>query len=428
MKKSKLLLGSGLFIILLVTGAYFFGKYVTDEARLIKHFEQSAQGENSDNLYKLLSDANADIKFDQKSADGMIDFFKGNPKALTQVTDELKLQAEQLKSGEQEVFAEDEDSAFVYLHRKAEKRWLIFDDYELKVKRYMIPVQTNFEDAKILVDGKEAAAASGKEGPIEIGPFLPGEYSIAAVYEGEYTTLESKEKVSLFPLSGYEDTIELVLEGDYVDVYSNNPDARIFIDGEDIGLKVEEGQQIGPIAVDGSSKMRLKADYPWGTQESDELPIDSEQLEFVIEGLDDKAKAEIMSSTHEFLITWMQGMQTMDANILLRAHPDRIADLTDYIESMKVNGQQYIGTLNKLTFDLDSFILIPLEDGGYSAQVKAQVDYSEITYHKLNELNPVPLEGTTYSDYELEFDDGQWVVTNWFQSLDMGMKNTKVYE
>lgn len=427
-KKSKLLIGSGLLLVLLVAGAYFLGSYLTDEARLIARFERSANHDNSEKLYELLSAANEDIKFDQKTADGMIAYFKSHSEAAAQIAEELKRQSEQLRSGEREVFADEEDTAFIYLHKKNRKRWLLYDDYELKVKRYMIPVQSNFKGAKIVVDGKEMVVANGDETLIEVGPFLPGEYSVEAVYEGEYTTLADEEKVSLFPLSGYNDTVELILEGDYVNVNSNNKSAHIYINGEDIGLIVEDGQKIGPISVDGSSKMHLEAEFPWGTMVSDELPIDSNELKFIIEGLDDKVKDAIMSSTHEFMDTWTKSLQSMDPNTLLRAHPDRIEDLTNYIESMKVNGQRYMGTLNKMTFDLDSFILSALEDGGYSAQVKAQVDYSEITYYKLDNLNPVPIDGTMYTDYELEFDDGQWIVTNWFESNDNGMENTKVYK
>ncbi|WP_372662566.1 zinc ribbon domain-containing protein [Cohnella sp.] len=427
-KQSKILIGSGLFIILLLAGAYFLGRYLTDEERLIKRFEQSVKEEKSDKLFKLLSSANEDIKFDQKSADGIVAYFKSNSNALIQVTDELELQSKQIRSGEQEAFAEDQDTAFVYLQKRDGKRWLIYNDYELKIKRYMIPVQTNFEGAKILVDGKESATAGGDGSPIELGPFLPGEYSIKAVFEGEYTTLEKLEKVSLFPLSGYDDTVELVLEGDYVNVESNNGSARIYINGQHIGLMVEDGQKIGPISLDGSNKMHLEADYPWGTMVSEELPIDVSELAFVIEGLNDIAKDNIMDSTHEFQDTWMKSLQSMDSNILLYAHPDRIADLTYYIESMKVNGQEYRGRLDKMSFDLDSFVLTPLEDGGYSAQVKAQVDYSDITYYKLDNLNPVPAAGTTFTDYELAYEDGQWIVTNWFESNVIGTKNTKVYK
>lgn len=426
--KAKILIGTGLFVVLLLVGVYFLGKYLTDEARLIERFEASAQDEKSDKLFELLSGANEEIKFDKKTADGLIAYFKSNSSVVAKVTKELEEQAEQLRSGEEEAFDDDEDASFIYLAKKDEKRWLIYDDYELRVKRYMVPVQTNFDGAKILVDGKETAVASGDGTPVELGPFLPGEYSIEAVYQGEYTTLKNEDKVSLFPLSGYNDTVELELEGEYFYVDSNYGGARIHINGESIGLFVDDGEDIGPISLDGSNKLHLEAEYPWGTMVSEELPIDSTEMELDIEGLDDATKTNIMDAAHEFMYTWMQSFQAMDSSLLLSGSAERTTDLDNYIDGMKVNGQEYIGTLNRMTFDLDSINLTASEGDGYSVQVKAQVDYSEITYYTLDNLDPVPEDGTTYSDFELIYEDGQWVVTNWFQAYDIGTENTKVYE
>ena len=125
-------------------------------------------------------------------------------------------------------------SSFVNLHKKDGKRWLLYDDYELKLRQYMIPVLTNIEGAQITVDGIQVAVASDVESKVEVGPLLPGEYTIEAVYEGEYTTIKKAEKLSLFPMNEFEDTLELVLEGDYVKVSANTPAARILINGEDI--------------------------------------------------------------------------------------------------------------------------------------------------------------------------------------------------
>jgi uncharacterized membrane protein YvbJ len=340
----------------------------------------------------------------------------------------LELQSEQLSTGEKEAQAGNDEGAFLYLNKKAGKRWILFDDYELQVKRYMVPVQANFEGVRILVNGKEAGALDKVEDQLQVGPLLPGEHTIEAVYEGEYTTLKKVEKLALFPLAGYEDKVELMLEGEYVNITSNNPDARIFINGVNIELKVEGGQRIGPIAVDGSNTLFLEAAYPWATVLSDETPIDAVEQEIQLEALNDAEKENIMGATHEFVESWMKSLQALDPNTLLRASSDRIADIANYIEIMKVNGQQYIGTVQKMIIDRDSLVLVPLSDGGYLVQLKAQVDFSEITYHKLDNLNPVPIEGTMTNEYELVYDDGQWMVTNWYEAGRISTDNTKIFE
>ncbi|MCD9020565.1 zinc ribbon domain-containing protein [Cohnella silvisoli] len=426
-KKAKILIGSALLIVVLAVGAYLTGKYLTDENRLIDRFEKAVEDGNGDKLYDLLSASNKENRFDQKAADGIAHYLKSNPDALIQVTDQLKRQAKLLQSGDVEALGNADDVTFVYLHKKDKRRWLFYKDYELIVKRYMVPVQTNYEGAKILVDGKEVGAATGEESVIEVGPLLPGEYDMKAVYEGEYTTLENKQKVLLFPMESTPKTVRLELEGHYVNVYSNNNKARIFINGKDIGLVVADGQQIGPIVVDGSNKMYLEAEYPWGKMKSAEHPIDSDQMEVNMGGLNESAKEDIMASAHDFVTSWTQSLQEMDASKLKNASAEWTANISDYIGVMKANAQKYKGSINRMTFDLDSFVLIPLEDGGYSAQVNVQVDYSEITYY-MEDKAPAPIDGTIYTSYELVYDGGRWLVSSWSSVNGIGTEHTKVYK
>ena len=180
--------------------------------------------------------------------------------------------------------------------------------------------------------------------------------------------------------------------------------------------------------VDGSNLMQLEMDFPWGKVTSEELPIDSDELTFVVKGLNEEVNGDIMNAAHAFADSWMNALQTLDPNTLFHAHPDRIADLSTYIDIMTINGQRYIGSLEKMTFDLNSLALVPLDDGNYSAIIKAQVDANEITYHILDNLNPVPDKGSTTNEYELNYEDGQWIVVNWYETSGLSNGKTKVYE
>jgi uncharacterized membrane protein YvbJ len=424
---AKIIIGSTLALALLLVGGYFLGKYFTDEDRLIQRFEKAVESGNSEKLFTLLSASNEDLKLDRKTADGMIAYFKANSDSLQDLKEQLKAQAVELKKDALATSVSGEGS-FIHLEKKDKKRWLIYDDYELKLQRYMVPVQTNYEGAKIYIDGKEAATADDSESSIEVGPLLPGEYEIKAEFQGEFTTLENKQKVSLFPMSAYDDVVELLLEGDSVTVYADDPSSRIFINGKDIGLTVQDGQEIGPIAVDGSNSMYVQAEFPWGTMKSETLPVDNDVLEFSVTGLDEATKDAVMKAAKDFVESWIESFAAMDASKLRHAQQDRAADLVEYIKEMQQNNQAYTGSLTQMVYDLDSFSLNPLSDGGYSVKVKAQVDYSEATYYLTDAAQPEPVAGTNHTTYELIYKDGDWVVSNWEQSSDNGATNTKVYQ
>ncbi|QJD86787.1 zinc ribbon domain-containing protein [Cohnella herbarum] len=426
--RAKLLIAGGLVVILLLAGAYFLGKQLTDEQRLIARFENAIRDGKTDKVMGMLSDPNKGVGFNKETAQDIVTYLQSNKETLDQLIARLKSEAELLKGPPAASVEQERDTAFLYLHKKEEKRWFLYDDYELKINRYSIPVTTNFAGTKVLIDGKEAGTAKGENETLELGTFLPGQYEIKAVYEGKYTTLESASTVSLFPMANNEDlTVELTLEGDYVEVQSNNSYAHIYINGEDIELAVGDGQRIGPIAVDGSNRMFVEVEYPWGKARSEELAVDSNRLEFNVPGLDDSLKNDIMSAAFDFVSSWMQSFREQK-NVLRHVHPDRSGDMAEYLADMERSKESYTGELHRATFDLDSFKLNQFDEHDYSITVKVKLDYREVFYFKEYETDPVPVEGSNYTEYQLQYVDGQWLVSGWSNVEGMGTDNTKVYE
>ncbi|RED64731.1 TcaA 3rd/4th domain-containing protein [Cohnella lupini] len=430
-KKAAIFIASGLIaILLLIAGAYCLGKYLTDEQRLLDRFEHAVQADEADKLLKLLSSSNEDIPFERKTAEGIAEYLKADKAELDTLMERLRSEGKRLRSGEAQSFDNDEDAAFVYLSKKDKKRWFLYDDYEFKIKRYRIPVRTNYEGAAIRVDGEELATAGEDGSTVEIGPFLPGQYEIEAQYQGEYTTLASKEKVALFPMGSYRDTVDIELEGDYVNVTASNSYARIIINDYDIDLVVGDGQRIGPIAIDGSNKMRVEMEYPWGKTKSEELAIDTDQLTFKIDELDETDKEEIMDAAYDFASSWMDGFEARDVDKIRSVSPDRIADLTEYFADMVDTDEYYKGELRKLSFDLEGFDVNQYDEETYTASVKARLDYSEVFYYGGFGAEPELADGTNYTQYELQYSNGRWEVSDWSltDSFDVGAVNTKVYE
>ncbi|BBI31501.1 zinc ribbon domain-containing protein [Cohnella abietis] len=417
-KKAKVLIASGLVVILLLAGTYFLGKYLTDEQRIIERFEKSITDKKSDKLFNLLSASNEDIKFEQKTADGIINHLSSNREDLFTVINQLKDEAKQLKSGDEEAFADNTDGAFVYLHKKEKKRWFLYNDYELKIKRYMIPVETNYEGAKILIDGSEAATANEAGSRIEIGPFLPGEYEIKAVYKGEYTTLEKKSTVALFPMSSYKDTVELMLKGEFIDVYANYSQSRIFINGKDIGLDVGDGQRIGPIAIDGSNLIYVEAEYPWGKVQSEEIAVNSDQIELSINALTKNAKEDITNAAHDFVYSMVDAYKARDTKPLKHVRSDLVDYFKEYFVEMVNNDQSYLGEIHRMTFNPDSFRINQLSADEYTISVKVQIDHNELFYYKEYTPDPVAVEGKSFNQYDLQYENGQWVVIGWGPDYD----------
>src|SRR5699024_818877 len=63
------------------------------------------------------------------------------------------------------------------------KKWLIYDDYKLVISPVYFSVDTNYEGTKILVGDEEVITADSDYFDAEIGPFMPGEYTIRGVLD-----------------------------------------------------------------------------------------------------------------------------------------------------------------------------------------------------------------------------------------------------
>lgn len=416
---------SGLVVIGLVVGAFFFGKYWTDEERLISRFEKIATAGDGEKLNKLLADANADAPFDRKTADAVADYLKDNDDAVEALVAAFREQATELKAGDVETFSGDDDAPFLYLGKKDKKKWLLYPEYELKIKRYMIPVSSNFEGASIYVDGDKSAPVQADGSAVEVGPLFPGEHEVKVVYEGEYATLENKQDVSLFPMHGYDDELYLDLQGDYVNVYADNTAAQIFINGKDTGLTADGNEAIGPIALDGSNAVYVQAEYPWGTVRTEERPLTEEYVEFRVDPMTDGLKDEIMTAMNECLASWTEALTKLDAGLAKSMGGTLLQRLNDNISTMQGNGNSYLGSYDSITYDLDSFRLYPGGDGRYSASVNVREVISEAILVPESDYDLTP---ETYdTQYLLEYRDGEWIATEAYSTYDFSTANTKSY-
>ncbi len=57
-------------------------------------------------------------------------------------------------------------------------KFLLFDNYQLKVKTIYPEIQTNRAGAKLKVNGKVLSNKIGTTNPKKIGPYMPGEYTV----------------------------------------------------------------------------------------------------------------------------------------------------------------------------------------------------------------------------------------------------------
>lgn len=427
-RAAKLSIASGIVVVALGVGAYYLGQYMTDEQRLLSKFEKSAKDGDADQLYELLASSNEDTRFDLNKVKVMAEYLADNEDIVEELMEELRSEAERLKAGDVESFVNDEDTPFVYLEKKDKKKWLLYDEYELKLRRYMIPVYANLEGTAIFVNNERVAVLDDNDSRIEVGPLLPGNYEVRAVYESEYATLESTETIGLFPMWEYDNRLEFNLYGDYIYVHANDEAASVYINGKDVGLLADGNQAIGPISYDGSNKIYVQAEYPWGTVKSEEQEVSSEVMQFTIDPLTEELKESIMSSAHRSVSTWVQALQAKDASLARGMSDDLLDQLSGMVSSYEESGLQFVGSVASVTFDLDSFQFYANDNGSYETRVKARMESNEAVV-SADEVNVETAPVTYDAQFVLEYQNGEWILSAFYDSYDdISMEHTRTYE
>jgi len=429
-RTTKFAIVSAAAVLLLAAGAYYAGDYLSDADRMAERFEKAVDQGKPDKLLKLLAAAEGDEPIGRNTADGIVRYLGAHPEAKAAVVGRLGEEAGKLKGDPTLKFSEDEESAFVYLEKKAGKRWFFYDDYELKLKRYEVPVTTTYAGSTIRLNGEEAGYAGRGGSVLKLGPLLPGDYAVKAEFEGKYAKLEQERTLELYPIGGkFDGEFDVPLEGEYVNVSANNRAARVFLNGEDLGFTVEEGQRLGPIAIDGSNKIRVEVDYPWGVSRSEEVPVDRNSLQFELNGLSEEEKSNIADAAYAFVGSWYEAYVGRDAGKLRHVQPGLAKDLSAQYADMFAADEHYVGELMRAEFDLDSVRMDQYSETDYEISLLAKVDYREAYYYGAYDTQrPDPVAGTQYAEYRLQYENGQWVVSGWSNVDEFATSRAKTYE
>ncbi|MBP1930153.1 zinc ribbon domain-containing protein [Ammoniphilus resinae] len=431
-KKQKRTLITLALLLIIAAGLYQVGASLTDKDRVIKQFEEAIIKGDSEKVANLLSSEDKRLTIDGESIESFIKYFKDNPSSLNQTINILKEQSEQfdqekenkIKAAVTNLFGSNNDTTFIALEKDG-KKFLLYDNYDLRVKPYFLSVETNYPNTKIYLNDKEVAVSDQENFETELGPFLPGVYKIKAVHEGQFTTLQNEQDLELFSNDDF-NYVDLYLEGQYTNVDVNFKDAKLLVNGKDTGLISGDGQSLGPVTFDGSNKIVAEKQFPWGPASSEEMPITEGYLSLIINPATDSVKEDIMKSTNEFVQGWIESFNALDASKAQSISAEKRQLLEDYITKMKENQSKYKGVKKSITFDLDSFSIWETRDGNYYAELIAQEEFSEVVY-SAEETNPVPEDKVSTMAYTLMYKDGKWMVTDWRDGYSLGSQNVKEF-
>jgi uncharacterized membrane protein YvbJ len=220
-------------------------------------------------MQKFINDGQYEIKADDKETQQFIDYLHENPKMITSIAEGLLNDAEKYEG---KLFLKEEEESTPLASLKQDgKKWLLFDHYAIQIQTFYTDITSGLDKTDIYINDK-------KEGTMEddeetFGPFLPGEYTVKAVVNGEYREVEQKLKIDTADVDDATEMIDFDWSDYFVPIYSDHDDAILFVNNKSTKQEVGELESIGPIPLDGSVKVFAQKTFDEGVKKSDVVTL-----------------------------------------------------------------------------------------------------------------------------------------------------------
>jgi uncharacterized membrane protein YvbJ len=406
-KKTKILIGSALLVLILCVSLYKVGEAYTDKAKLMENFEEQLEKGNADELLPLLSAKEESEKITKKNVEALVGFLKDNPDTKQTLIAQLKNNA---KSDDTMAVTASADTGgpqqLVTLEKRG-KKFLIYDNYDLVLQPFPMTIYTNYDDLKFYVDGKEVKPEAVEGDIVNLGSYIPGDYKVKAALKSDFVQLEKNVNINHV---GPTDT-DLMFDIDYVRVNTNVAGSSVFVNGKDTGLKVSKDKivEIGPVLTDGSMTVQLKKDMPFGKIESEDAPIDNNHLTLGLT-LSDKDKEKVKEGLKRHFLNLSKALANQDSKFLKEESNDVSEFVASSFEDMTENDWKTIGYISSIEVDTDSLYLEEF-DGKWFASLPVRTEWME---DKVYSGDSVSLSEQSYeNEYSLTYTNDKWSVESW---------------
>ena len=161
---------------------------------------------------------------------------------------------------------------------KADKKYGLYQQYKVKSIPFEVNIESNLAEVEINLLGKKEALKDNLTLKV-----LPGTYELIGNYKGEYVQLKETTELDFSEAEKNQLDAFLEFEGQYVDVYSNEEDSTLFVNGKSTGTKIGDSMELGPLQTDGSIVLHAEYEAGNGKVKSNQIKVmnsDDVYLEF----------------------------------------------------------------------------------------------------------------------------------------------------
>ena len=283
--KSKILI---MFISILVIVIFLISNLSLSKEEILRKFESYLINGNSSMLANYVKVENE--KVSSKELQPLIDVYDKDEIRIRKIVNELR------KSGKSGNFTVENRKGFLK------------EKYYIDINTVNVNFITNINGVDIEFSNKRFNLNDKAEFDV-----IPGTYTVLYSYNTEYGYISDSKILNLME----DETVEIAIDGNYITLYSNFDDAKVFINDIDTELEANDIKNYGSFPKDKDIKVYLEREFPWGTIRSEELLISNEQyIKLDINMVNDELNNIIDEVVNKFYLSSFEALNSKDKSLI----------------------------------------------------------------------------------------------------------------
>jgi uncharacterized membrane protein YvbJ len=361
--------------------------------KTVAKFEQAVKQKDYNTLRKILTQDGVSIDLSDHDLASYLSFLTKD-KDLNSIVNELNRNAGSLQLVNKLNPVTDNSGNNLLDLERGSKLLGIYQQYVINVYPFTIKAQSNADNTDIYLNEKKTKTIKKSTDTVTIGKFLPGDYTLKALYKGEFVSLNAQKKVDFSSTENNAVITKVDLNGHFVSISSNGDGAEIYANGKNTGKKVGQIDTFGPVPIDGSVELYAVLNRSGGQIKSapvkitgdgdiylDFKEIDNEQQQAatkqaVQDALNqygssyDSPQQKMQSFMQDYLSASIQAINSRDFSLVesyLDPNGKEYAESKNYIDYLATQGITE-SLLNETVLNVQS------TDTGFKVQTKEEYD------------------------------------------------------
>ncbi|MFD4703716.1 hypothetical protein ACFWM3_02500 [Gottfriedia sp. NPDC058432] len=260
-------------IVILIT--HLTLNYLNSPKRLVKIFDKAVSDNNFKEVTHMLQKGGTGASLDEESVIAFMDYLNSYD-----VLDNLDDMIQNNKVVNSKLI--DSRGNYVLSIKKGSKFLGIYQTYLISAQPFELTISSPIDDIDLKLNN-HITHLKTDEYETTYHKILPGKYTLAVSYKGVYSDVKDAVDIDFSSATKNKLSQELTFNVSYVQIYSNEPDAELFVNGKDTGEKVSDLDRFGPFLLNGKTVVHAEIEKDGELLKTDDIPVTGKYVDLMFD-------------------------------------------------------------------------------------------------------------------------------------------------